>query len=107
MPRLRRQGRISAISVEVANRLRKEVTMTTMRERAMRQQASDNLMAELNAGLRARDSMRIMKQQLRLQTLAEVRERLVDLRVAHGDSTLDLYPRIDGMLEQMEHLPPA
>ena len=107
MPRTRRQGRISAISVEVASVLRKERKMTTMRERAMRERASDELIAELNAGLRARDSMRIMKQQIRLQTLAEVRERLVDLQVAHDDSTFDLYPRVDGMLEQMEHLPPA
>ena len=72
-----------------------------------KRQTSDALIAELNAGLRSRDPMRNLEQQIRLKTLAEVRERLIDLRVADDDTTFDMFPRVDGMLEQMEQLPTA
>jgi hypothetical protein len=76
--------------------------MTTMRERA-----SDELMAELNAGLRARDPMRIMKQQIRLKTLGEVRQRLSEQRVAPDDTAFDFYPHVEGILEDLERQAPA
>lgn len=72
-----------------------------------KRRASDELIAELNAGLHSRDPMRILKQQIRLKTLAEVREHLIELRAADGDSTLEMYPRLNAMLEQMEQLPTA
>jgi hypothetical protein len=76
--------------------------MTTMRKRA-----SDQLMAELNAGLQARDPMRIMKQQIRLKTLAEVRQRLSEQRMAPGDTAFDIYPHVEGILEGLERQVPA
>jgi hypothetical protein len=76
--------------------------MTTMRKRA-----SDQLMAELNAGLQARDPMRIMKQQIRLKTLAEVRQRLSEQRMAPGDTAFDIYPHVEGILEDLERQVPA
>lgn len=71
------------------------------------QQTNQELMAALNAGLRARDPMRIMKQQIRLKTIAEVRQRVDAERVAAGDSAFDLYPRMAGILEDLERLTPA
>jgi hypothetical protein len=76
--------------------------MTTTRKRA-----SDQLMAELNAGLQARDPMRIMKQQIRLKTLAEVRQRLSEQRMAPGDTAFDIYPHVEGILEDLERQVPA
>ena len=76
--------------------------MTTMRKRA-----SDELIAELNAGLHARDPMRIMKQQIRLKTLGEVRQRLSDEREALGDTGFDIYPHVEGILEDLERRIPA
>jgi hypothetical protein len=90
------------ISVDVPTMLRKGRTMTIDHA-----QTSDELMAELNAGLRARDPIRIMKQQIRLKTLAEVRQRLSEQRVAWDDTTFDMYPHIDAMLEDLERQPPA
>ena len=71
------------------------------------EQTSQELMAELNAGLRARDPMRIMKQQIRLKTLAEVRQRLSEQRVAADDTTFDIYPHVDTMLEDLERQLPT
>jgi hypothetical protein len=88
--------------VDVPTMLRKGRTMTIDH-----QQTSEEYIAELNAGLRARDPLRIMKQEIRLQTIAEVRERLVDMRVAGHDTAFDIYPRVDGILEQMAELPPS
>jgi len=102
MPRMRRQGRVSAISVDVATTLKRGTTMTTVR-----QKASDELMAELNAQLRARDPMRIMKQQIRLNTLGEVRQRLSTQRVAPGDTAFDIYPHVEGIIEDLERQVPA
>jgi len=102
MPRVRRLGRISIISVDVPTMLRKARTMTINNA-----QTNEEYIAELNAGLRARDPMRIMKQQIRLKTLAEVRRRLSEQRVASDDTTFDMYPHIDAMLEDMERQPPA
>lgn len=102
MPRLRRPTPISIISVDVPTVLRKGRTMTKAP-----QQTSQELMAELNAGLRARDPMRIMKQQIRLKTLAEVRKRLSEQRVEPDDTTFDIYPHVDTMLEDLERLQPA
>jgi hypothetical protein len=69
---------------------------------AARQQSSDELIVELNAELRARDPMRIMKQQIRLKTLDEVRQRLSEQRVAPGDTAFDMYPHVEGIIEDME-----
>ena len=102
MPRVRRQGRISIISVDVPTMLRKGRPMTIDH-----QQTSDEYKAELNAGLQARDPMRIMKQQIRLKTLAEVRQRLSEQRVSSDDTTFDMYPHMDAMLEDLERQPPA
>ena len=77
-------------------------TMMTTRKRA-----SNELIAELNAGLHARDPMRIMKQQIRLKTLGEVRQRLSDVRVALGDTALDIYPHVEGILDDLERQVPA
>jgi hypothetical protein len=107
MPRVRRQGRISIISVDVPTVLRRKRRMTTMRQRVLRQQASDALIAELNADLRSRDPMRIMKQQIRLKTIDEIRQRLDTERVAPGDSAFDMYPRMAGILDDLERLAPA
>src|SRR6188472_1744556 len=102
MPRVRRQAPISIISVDVPTVLRRHrpVTHETPMTGAQRN-------AELNAELHRRDPMRILKQQIRLQTIAEVRKRLVDMRVADDDTAFDIYPRVDGMLEQIEDLQPA
>jgi hypothetical protein len=102
MARIRRQGRISIISVEVPTVLRRERTMTTARR-----QASDKLIAELNTQLRTRDPMRIMKQQIRLKTLDEVRERLSQQRVAPGDTAFDIYPYVEGIIDDLERQVPA
>ena len=102
MPRVRRLGRFSIISVDVLTILRKGRTMIKAPE-----QTNQELMAELNAGLRARDPMRIMKQQIRLKALDEVRQRLEAERVAPGDSAFDMYPRMAGILEDLERLAPA
>jgi hypothetical protein len=102
MPRVRRLTPISIISVDVPTMLKRRTTMTNEH-----QQTNDELMAELNAGLRARDPMRIMRQQIRLKTLAEVRLRLSEQRVASDDTTFDIYPHVDAMLEDLERQPPA
>jgi hypothetical protein len=102
MPRVRRLTPISIISVDVPTMLRKGRTMTKAPEHT-----NQELMAELNTELRARDPMRIMKQQIRLKTLAEVRQRLSEQRVASDDTTFDMYPRVDAMLEDLERQPPA
>jgi hypothetical protein len=102
MPRIRRQGRISIISVDVPTVLRRDRTVTKADKRT-----SDNLIAELNAGLRARDPMRIMKQQIRLKTLAEVRQRVSEQRVAPGATAFDIYPHVEGILEDLERGAPA
>ena len=99
MPRVRRQGRISIISVDVPTMLRKGGTMTKAPK-----QSNQELLAELNAGLRARDPMRIMKQQIRLKTIDEIRQRLDAERVAPGDSAFDMYPRMAGILDDLERL---
>jgi hypothetical protein len=72
-----------------------------------RQRASRELMAELNVQLRSRDPMRIMKQQIRLKTLAEVRQRLTEQRVAPGETVFDIYPHVEGIIEELERLAPA
>src|ERR1044071_8725272 len=102
MPRVRRRTPISIISVAVPTMLKRRTTMTIDH-----QQTNEEYLAELNAGLRARDPMRIMKQQIRLTTLAEVRQRLSEQRVAPDDTTFDMYPRLDAMLEDLERQPPA
>jgi hypothetical protein len=102
MPRVRRQGRISIISVDVPTVLRRGRAMTTAR-----QQASADLIAELNAELRTRDPMRIMKQQIRLKTLEEVRQRLSEQRVTPGETAFDIYPHVDGIIEELGRLAPA
>jgi hypothetical protein len=102
MPRVRRLTPISIISVDVPTMLKRQRTMTNEH-----QQTNQELMAELNAGLRARDPMRIMKQQIRLKTLAEVRQRLSEQRVASDDTTFAMYPHVDAMLEDLERQPPA
>lgn len=72
----------------------------------MRMRASDELMAELNDGLRARDPMRIMKQQIRLKTLGEVHQPLNGQRVAPRGAAFDIYPHVEGILEDLErHIP--
>jgi beta-phosphoglucomutase-like phosphatase (HAD superfamily) len=102
MPRMRRNTPISIISVDVPTMLKRRRTM--MNEH---QQTSDELIAELNGGLRARDPMRIMKQQIRLKTLAEVRQRLSEQRVLSDDTTFDMYPHVDAMLDDLERQPQA
>ena len=77
-------------------------TMTTTRKRA-----SDELIAELNAGLHARDPMRIMKHQIRLKTLGEVRQRLSNERVTLGDAASDPYLHVEGILDDLERHVPA
>ena len=104
MPRVRRQGRISSISVDVASALSKGRMMTTTRQR---KQTSDELIVELNAQLRARDPMRIMKQQIRLKTLDEVRRRLSEQRVSSGETAFDIYPQVEGIIEDLERQLPA
>jgi hypothetical protein len=71
------------------------------------QRTSDELIAELNAELRARDPMRIMKQQIRLKTLDEVRHRISEQRVAPGETAFDIYPHMEGILEDLERQAPA
>jgi hypothetical protein len=70
-------------------------------------QASDELMAGLNAELRARDPHRIMTQQIRLATITEVRLRLDEEHVLPGDRASDIYPRVAGILDELERFAPA
>ena len=67
-----------------------------------KQRTTAALIAELNAELHARDPMRIMKQQIRSKTLDEVRLRISEQRVASDDTTFDIYPRMDVILDDLE-----
>ncbi len=103
MPRIRRQGHISTISIEVPTVLRRGRVMTTAKQRT----TTAELIAELNAELRERDPMRIMKQQIRSKTLDDVRLLVSEQRAASDDALVDMYPRIDAILNDLERRVPA
>lgn len=65
-----------------------------------REQTSDELIAELNADLRARDPMRAMKQEIRL-TLDQVRQRVSEQRVA-DDAHADIYHQVEAIIKDLE-----
>jgi hypothetical protein len=65
-----------------------------------REQTSDELIAELNADLRARDPMRAMKQEIRLKTLDEVRQRVSEQRLA--DAHADIYHQVEAIIKDLE-----
>jgi hypothetical protein len=89
------------ISVDVRTMLRRERTMTQATE-----QTSDELIAELNADLRARDPMRAMTQQIRLRTLDQVRQRVSQQRGA-DDTHADIYRQVEAIITDLEHPPLA
>jgi hypothetical protein len=66
-----------------------------------REQTSDELIAELNADLRARDPMRAMKQEIRLKTLDQVRQRVSEQRVA-DDAHADIYHQVEAIIKDLE-----
>jgi hypothetical protein len=65
-------------------------------------QTNDELIAELNAKLRARDPMQIMKQQIRLKTLNEVRERVSERRLT-DETHADAYDHVDAIIKDLEY----
>lgn len=69
-----------------------------------KQQTNEQLIAELNADLRTGDPMLIMKQQFRLQTLNEVRERVSQQRSA-DQIHADTYDHMQAIIEDLETLP--
>jgi hypothetical protein len=69
-----------------------------------KKQTYEQLIAELNANLRTRDPMLIMKQQIRSQTLKEVRERVSQQR-ATDQTHADIYDRVQAIIEDLETLP--
>lgn len=84
------------ISVDVRTVLRREGTMTEARV-----QTNAALIAELNAGLRGRDPMRTMKQQIRLRTLDEVRQRVSEQRLA-DDTHADAYNKVETIIKGLK-----
>jgi hypothetical protein len=69
-----------------------------------KKQTYEQLIAELNANLRTRDPMLIMKQQIRSQTLKEVRERVSQQR-ATDQTHADIYDHVQAIIEDLETLP--
>jgi hypothetical protein len=83
------------ISVDVRTVLGKERTMTEPTE-----QTTAELIAELNADLRARDPMKAMKQQIRLKALDEVRVLVSEQRLA-DDAHAETYRRVESIIADL------
>ena len=64
-------------------------------------QTTDELIAELNARLRARDPMHVMKQQIRVRTLGEVRLRVRGQRLT-DETHAEVYDRVETIIEELE-----
>ncbi len=65
-----------------------------------KQQTTDELIAELNADLRARDPMQIMKQQMRRTALDEIRHRVGEKRLADTDRA-DSYLELEEIIKDL------
>ena len=66
-----------------------------------KQQTNDELIAELNAGLRARDPMEVMKRQMRLKVLGEIRERVNQKRLGDTERA-DSYLVLEEIIKDLE-----
>lgn len=93
--RWRRPGRSSMISIDVRTVLGRKRTMTEPT-----QQTTAELIAQLNADLRARDPVRAMKQQIRLKALDEVRVRVSAQRLT-DDAHDEAYRRVESIIADL------
>ena len=66
-----------------------------------KQRTNDDLMAELNADLRARDPMQVMKRQMRLRLLDEMRHRVTEMRMA-DTRRADLYLQLEEIINELQ-----
>lgn len=64
-------------------------------------QTNAELIAELNADLRARDPMHTMKQQIRLKALDQVRQRVSEQCLA-DDTHGDIYHQVEAIITDLE-----
>ena len=64
------------------------------------EQTSDELMAELNADLRARDPMQVMKRQIMVKALADISHR-VDQQRSSDPTRADMYRRLDEIIRDL------
>lgn len=70
------------------------------------EQTSHELMAELNADLRARDPMQIMKRQMMVKALAEIRQR-VDKQRSSDPERADMYLQLEEIIRDLERPGPV
>lgn len=64
------------------------------------ERTGDELMAELNADLRARDPMQIMKRQIMVKALADIRQR-VDAQRSSDPQRADMYLQLDEIIRDL------
>jgi len=81
------------------------MSTTTLERRELmalaKQRTNDDLMAELNADLRARDPMQVMKRQMRLRLLDEMRHRVNEMRMA-DTRRADLYLQLEEIINELQ-----
>jgi hypothetical protein len=83
------------ISIDVRTVLGRKRTMTEPTE-----QTTAELIAELNADLRARDPVHAMKQHIRLDVLNEVRQRIAE-QSRTDDTHAEIYGRVEAIIADL------
>lgn len=64
------------------------------------ERTNGDLIAELNAELRARDPMQVMKRQIRSRLLDEMRQRVSEMRMA-DTGRADIYLQLEEIIDDL------